>query len=224
MTHNVSSTIPREQLAPVNKDVLKEEITSTSTPPQSVSSISRALWKLSETWRIANARLRTHLWSLRGASITGKCLFGQGVQLDRPWTASFGRRCMLEPHVWFDVATDHAQIKIGNNVFLGRGVHLLVREGITIGDDSLIGDGVIISDHKHEIVAGSPIGRQPMNSAPVHIGTDVLICVRAVILQGVTIGDGAIIGPGAVVTQDVKPNAIVGIAPARAFGTRPEAG
>ena len=47
------------------------------------------------------------------------------------------------------------------------------------------------------------------------IGNDVWIGVNAIILQGITIGDGAIIGAGAVVTKDVKPYEIVGGNPAR---------
>lgn len=49
----------------------------------------------------------------------------------------------------------------------------------------------------------------------VKIGNDVWICARATILEGVTIGDGAIIAAGAVVTKDVPPYAIVGGVPAK---------
>lgn len=49
----------------------------------------------------------------------------------------------------------------------------------------------------------------------VRIGNDVWICQRAVIISGVTIGDGAVIGANAVVTKDVPPYAVVGGSPAR---------
>jgi acetyltransferase-like isoleucine patch superfamily enzyme len=45
--------------------------------------------------------------------------------------------------------------------------------------------------------------------APINIGNDVWIGTRAVILDGVTIGDGAIVGAGSVVTKDIPPYAIV---------------
>ena len=55
---------------------------------------------------------------------------------------------------------------------------------------------------------------------PIKIGNDVWIGTRAAIMGGVTIGKGAIIGYGAVVTKDVPPYAIVGGAPARVLRMR----
>jgi acetyltransferase-like isoleucine patch superfamily enzyme len=52
---------------------------------------------------------------------------------------------------------------------------------------------------------------------PVRIGNHVWIGARAVVLKGVTVGDGAVIGAGAVVTQNVPPNTMVAGVPARAI-------
>ena len=52
-------------------------------------------------------------------------------------------------------------------------------------------------------------------SAPIHIGNHVWVGVRAIILKGVTIGDGAIIAAGSVVTRDVPANTLVGGVPAK---------
>ena len=57
------------------------------------------------------------------------------------------------------------------------------------------------------------------NSIPIHIGCDVFIGARAIILKGVTIGDGAVIAAAAVVTKDVPPGSIVGGNPARVIGS-----
>ena len=184
--------------------------------------VSNRLFRLMATRRLVAARLRSWRFAWMGASVGSKCLFGSNVRIDRPWTASFGQRCVLEPSVWFDVVDDQARVSIGAFVFIGRGAHFFVSDGVTIGDHTLIGDGVVISDHKHDIVSGKRIGEQGCTSAPIRIGADVLICVRAFVLQGVTVGDGAVIGPGAVVTHDVPPNAIVGAAPGRVIGTRSE--
>lgn len=178
------------------------------------------IWKFLERWRIARARLNTYYHGILGVQVGRKCLFGSGVRIERPWNVSIGERCVLEPHVWLDLATDNATVKLGNHVFMGRGAHLLVTDGITIGNHCLIGDGVIMSDHKHNHAPGELIETQGCNSAKIEIGSDVLICVRAVILQGVTIGDGAIVGPGAIVSQDVAPFSIVGTPPARVLGNR----
>jgi len=52
------------------------------------------------------------------------------------------------------------------------------------------------------------------------IGHDVLISLNAIVLSGVTVGNGAVIGAGAVVTKDVKPYEIVGGVPAKHIGWR----
>ncbi len=59
-----------------------------------------------------------------------------------------------------------------------------------------------------------------MTENVVNIGNDVWIGTKAVVLRGVTIGDGAVIGAGAVVTRDVEPYAVVVGIPARKIKKR----
>lgn len=66
----------------------------------------------------------------------------------------------------------------------------------------------------------SAVPRQARSKGPVRIGNDVWIAQRAVILSGVTVGDGAIVGAAAVVARDVPPYAIVAGNPARLVRTR----
>lgn len=54
-----------------------------------------------------------------------------------------------------------------------------------------------------------------MTYAPIHIGRNVWIGANAVVLPGVSIGDGAVVAAGAVVTKDVPPCTIVGGVPAK---------
>ena len=54
-----------------------------------------------------------------------------------------------------------------------------------------------------------------INHKPVVIGNDVWIGTRAIIMDGIKIGNGAVVGAGAVVTRDVPPFAIVGGVPAK---------
>ena len=61
---------------------------------------------------------------------------------------------------------------------------------------------------------------QPLQGAPVRIGNDVWIGAHAVVLKGVTIGDGAVIAAGAVVTKDVPAGVIAGGMPARVIRQR----
>jgi acetyltransferase-like isoleucine patch superfamily enzyme len=112
-------------------------------------------------------------------------------------------------------------IEVGRNLNVNRGVHIYGRGGVRLGDYVLIGPNVIIvsSQHRYDI-AGVPILFQGHEKKPVVIGTDVWIGANAVILPGVTVGDGTIIGAGAVVTSDTEPYSIVGGVPARKIGER----
>lgn len=85
------------------------------------------------------------------------------------------------------------------------------RGGIYIGDGALIGHNVVLATLNH---AKSPNDRGTMIPAPIHIGKHVWIGSNSTILPGVTIGDGAIVAAGAVVSKDVPENAIVGGVPA----------
>jgi acetyltransferase-like isoleucine patch superfamily enzyme len=66
-----------------------------------------------------------------------------------------------------------------------------------------------------------PMWQQPLTSrGDIVLEDDVWLGVNAVVLDGVKIGQGAIVGAGAVVTRDVPPFAIVGGVPARIIGSR----
>ena len=69
--------------------------------------------------------------------------------------------------------------------------------------------------HAFDQVKGEWRNEYATNSRPILIGRFVFIGARAIILKGVTIGDRALIGAGAVVTQDVPPNHLAAGNPAR---------
>lgn len=174
------------------------------------------IYRMREWLRVVLARGRVHGWRLAGgAHIHPKCIFGKGVQIERPWTVTMGTRCMLQPDVWLNVGSDKATLEIGEYTFLGRGVEIEVSQRVRIGRGALIAPGVFITDHNHGTLPGRPMFEQPCIAAPVEIGNDVWIGANAVILPGVSIGDGAIVAAGAVVTQDVAASNIVGGVPAK---------
>ncbi|OUN06991.1 acetyltransferase [Flavonifractor sp. An92] len=103
-------------------------------------------------------------------------------------------------------------IHIGKNVFINMGCKFQDQGGIYLGDGALIGHNVVLATLNH---AKSPKDRSSMLPAPIRIGKHVWIGSNATVLPGVTIGDGAIVAAGAVVTHDVPENTIVGGVPAR---------
>jgi len=108
------------------------------------------------------------------------------------------------------------KIQIGKDSIIGDHIFLDGREKLTIGSHVAIASQVLIYNGKHDINAedfGSIF-------APVTIKDYVFIGPRAIILPGITIGKGAIVGAGAVVTKDVKPFTIVGGVPAKPIGER----
>lgn len=101
---------------------------------------------------------------------------------------------------------------VGERVFINMGCKFQDQGGITIDDGALIGHNVVLATLNHLI---EPEKRGGMTYAPIHIGKNVWIGANATVLPGVTIGDGAIVAAGSVVTKDVLPRTIVGGIPAK---------
>lgn len=116
-------------------------------------------------------------------------------------------------------------VEIGEFVTLRRLLTIHARERIAIGDHSRIGEMVTIRDHNHfSELDDAPGDKKGFHSAPVVIGRNVWVGVKATITPGVTIGDNAIVGANAVVTKDVPPNSVVGGVPAKVIRTFGAAG
>lgn len=103
-------------------------------------------------------------------------------------------------------------IQIGKNIFINACCHFQDHGGVTIGDDCQIGHNVVFATLNHGLV---PEDRKTTYPAPIILGKNVWIGSNATILQGVTIGDNAIVAAGAVVTKDVPANTVVGGVPAK---------
>lgn len=112
------------------------------------------------------------------------------------------------------------KITIGNNFYCNAYCHFLGE--ITFGNDVMIGPKTIIWGRDHGMKMGIPMKKQPHNRAPIIIKDDVWIGANAIILKGITIGKGAVIGAGSVVTKDVPDYAIVVGNPAKVVKYRNE--
>ena len=129
--------------------------------------------------------------------------------IDQPVDRTFG----LFPPFYTDCGKN---ITVGKNVFINEGCCFQDQSGITIGDDCLIGQQVVIATLNHDL---SPKHRKDMLPAPVKIGNNVWVGAHATILSGVTIGDNAVVAAGAVVTKDVPSNTVVAGVPAKVIKT-----
>lgn len=111
-------------------------------------------------------------------------------------------------------------ISLGSNS--GLGINCKVRGPLEIGDNVMMGPDVVIMTNSHNFKRiDIPMNIQG-SAAPkkVVIGNDVWIGTRVIILPGVEIGDGAIIGAGAVVTKNIPSMAVVGGCPAKVIKYR----
>lgn len=106
--------------------------------------------------------------------------------------------------------------KIGKNVFINFDCTFLDLGGITIEDGVLIAPKVSLLSEGHPIF---PEERHSLKVGHIHIKKNAWIGANATILQGVTIGENAIVASGAVVSKDVPDNTIVGGIPAKIIKT-----
>ena len=121
-----------------------------------------------------------------------------------------GKNVNIEKHAYFTPG-----LKIGDNS--GVGIRCEVNGEVTIGNNVMMGPEVVIytSSHAHDRTDITMIEQGSEEIKPVSIGNDVWIGRRAMIMPGVNIGNGCIVGAGAVVTKDVPDYCIVGGVPAK---------
>jgi acetyltransferase-like isoleucine patch superfamily enzyme len=108
------------------------------------------------------------------------------------------------------------KVSIGKGTVINRGCQLYTTGGLIIGENVSISTGVWLVTGTHDM--NDPLF--PDNYLPIVIGNHAWIGIRATILAGVTIGEGAVVMAGAVVTRDVPAYAVVGGVPARVVSQR----
>ncbi|MBY0425425.1 MAG: acyltransferase, partial [Cytophagales bacterium] len=120
------------------------------------------------------------------------------------------------------------EIRIGNNCYLGTNSKIWSGDSIHIGNNVLISHQVhIIDTTAHELDASErahyfslsmngqhKTEKGSLETRPIAIEDDVWINFNSIILKGITIGKGAIVAAGSVVTKDVPPYSVVGGNPA----------
>ncbi len=148
--------------------------------------------------------------------------FEPGIRIDYPRNIKFGSNS----YIGIDCkiyASEFSNIKIGSNVTFNSNVMINARgKGkIIIGDNVLIGPNVVLRSNNHSFKkVNEPIISQGMTEGQIIVENNVWIGSNCVILPNCKIGQGAIIGAGAVVTEDVGAYCIVGGIPAKLIKRR----
>ena len=146
------------------------------------------------------------------------------VRLARGCRLEIGNKSIVEAGIRFD--RPDSFVRIGDRTYIGAST-LVCAEEIEIGDDVLVSWGCTIVDHNSHPLAWQERsgdvsdwfeGRKDwthVERAAVRIGNKAWIGFNAIILKGVTIGESAVVGAGAVVTRDVPAYTVVAGNPAR---------
>jgi acetyltransferase-like isoleucine patch superfamily enzyme len=137
---------------------------------------------------------------------------------------SRGSNVKISPTAFFKYP-EH--IRIGANTFVNHlcSIWAAPKSSITIGNDVLLGPGTCLIASNHGTYAGELVREQEGQDRDIVIGNDVWLGANVSVLAGVTIGDGCVVGAGAVVTKNLPPGSICGGVPAKVIGWRkPRAG
>lgn len=187
--------------------------------------------------------LRKLLYRLVLGRVGRGVVFGLGVALRHPHKIRIGDGVTIDDHVLLDAkGTSNRGIEIGDGVFLGRGTILSCKNGdIALGDHTNLGfhceifsaSSVVVGRHGlfaaqaylvgggHEFeAAGVAVVDQPRTSRGIALGDNVWLGTGAKVLDGVRIGNDAVVGANAVVNADLPDGAVAAGVPARVLRRR----
>ncbi|MFE5336702.1 acyltransferase [Isoptericola sp. NPDC056573] len=138
-----------------------------------------------------------------------------------------GERCFVSEQA----SVTNEVLELGDRTYVAAGAYVsgtlragrdcslnpytVVRGDVRLGDAVRIGSHTSVLGFNHSMEPELEVHRQPLTSAGITVGDDVWIGSHVVVLDGVTVGDKAVLAAGAVVTKDVPAGAVVGGNPAR---------
>jgi len=173
-----------------------------------------------------NLSLRSLFWRtllrINGGSIGKNVKIYEGVKLAsrRGCPINIGDNVSIEKGVVISTS-EKGKIEIGDHVYLGEYSILTSNQEIEIGDHVLISPHNNIVDFNHLYQDPDiPIDQQGVIGKKITIQDDAWIGTGCKILMGVTVGKGAVVGAGSVVTKDVPPYHVVAGNPATVLKVR----
>jgi acetyltransferase-like isoleucine patch superfamily enzyme len=190
--------------------------------------------------------LRGKLYPLLLGRVGRGVIFGQNVTLRHPHKIFIGDDAVIDDNCMLDAkGADSQGIFLGNKVFLGRNSILSCKDGDIILEDGVnigfncevfsssevtIGENTLLAAYCYIVGGGNyDLEREAMAFAEqeglaslggIHIGRNCWLAADVKVLDGVEIGEGSVIGAGAVVRQSIPPNSMAVGVPARVVKTR----
>lgn len=178
--------------------ILKKALVIALSP---LASLSNRLDPVRRLW--ANARLNNAL----GGTVHPSVVVLSMPELHGTRQITLGTNLYLYRDLYLETQ-ESGSIKIGNDVVLSRGVHIVAFAGIVLEEGVMIGEYSSIRDANHQVITGSSVRHSGHLGKPVNIGRNAWIGRGVTILGGVTIGEGAVIGANAVVTKNIPAGAV----------------
>lgn len=172
-------------------------------------------------------KLRQIFYSFRAKSFGRNVLIGHSTEITYPQSISFSDYSFIDHHVTLDSLC--GQISIGRRVHIAPYAMVIGVGGVVIGDYVGVGSYARIYSHSEAPIDGKrmsgpmiPESMKGMVTAPVILEKDSLVGTGAVILPGVTLGEGAIVAANSFVPANtkIKPWSIYAGVPARLVGLR----
>ncbi len=169
-------------------------------------------------WR----RLELHRRLAGAGAFARMPLHGEPLELLREGRLIVGEGVLFEPLVWL-TGGDTGRIEIADGALINIGVLIAAVDRVSIGRNTMIANGCVITDANHRFDDPSkPLTQQGFTSkGPTAIGDDCWLGANVVVTSGVTIGDRCVVGANSVVTSDVAPYSIVAGSPAKVVGSVP---
>jgi acetyltransferase-like isoleucine patch superfamily enzyme len=139
------------------------------------------------------------------------------IQLEGAGRIAIGNHVYLGPGCWLLTHEPGGHLEIGDGTSIAGYCVLSAATSVRIGRKVLFARNVYIADHRHGFERGDvPVLEQEIaDLRPVVVEDGAWLGQNVVILPGVTIGQGAIVGAGSVVRDDVPPRCVAVGAPAR---------
>jgi acetyltransferase-like isoleucine patch superfamily enzyme len=168
------------------------------------------IWSPFELLRLARVAWTTFKFRYIHRCAEPHTIIGESTVMINTANIRIGSGCLIQDRVYLRAGVD-GSIEVGDGAALNSFVQIYGHGGVKIGASTQIGPGTIITTSGHDYRATD----LAPDNAPIILGDRVWIGANCTILPGVTIGDKAVIGAGAVVAEDIPESCVAVGVPAR---------